>query len=59
MGNEKELSVGGSAKIVVRLGRDAMEEEQALGPVTACASARHLRCASSGEWEGGYMNGLI
>jgi len=33
--NEKELQVGGSARIVVRLGRDGMEEGESLGPVYA------------------------
>jgi pre-mRNA-splicing helicase BRR2 len=33
--NEKELQVGGSARIVVRLGRDGMEEGESLGAVYA------------------------
>jgi pre-mRNA-splicing helicase BRR2 len=33
--NDKELQVGGTARIVVRLGRDAMEDGESLGPVYA------------------------
>merc|ERR1719254_78073 len=33
--NAEALSAGGSARIVVRLGRDAMEDDVALGPVFA------------------------
>merc|ERR1712007_62050 len=33
--NADALNAGGSARIVVRLGRDAMEDDQALGPVFA------------------------
>merc|ERR1712072_235734 len=33
--NETDLRVGTSARIVVRLGRDAMDDESSLGPVFA------------------------